>query len=60
MKYKDVYGIKDVENLIRGTIRFRGYTEIVSVFLEFGFLNQEKEIPENISTVKFISEVIAS
>jgi len=42
INYKDIYGLKDAEKVIRGTLRYRGYCTIVAAFKELGLLREEK------------------
>lgn len=54
IKYRSKYQIKEVENLIRGTIRFKGYAEIVGAFIDLGFMDIKTPLNEPISTPAFI------
>ncbi|WVQ95163.1 spermidine synthase [Kwoniella sp. CBS 9459] len=37
--FKEFYGLKDVENLVRGTMRFGGFCEVITAWKEIGLLN---------------------
>ena len=41
INYKDIYGLKDAEKVIRGTLRYKGYCTIVAAFKELGLLKEE-------------------
>lgn len=40
--YKDIYKLDKAETLIRGTLRFQGFCEIIPTFREFRLLTEEK------------------
>ena len=42
LKYKDLYGISEAENLYRGTFRYKGFCEIIAAFKDLGFLDEAK------------------
>ena len=37
--FKEFYGLKDCENLVRGTMRFGGFCEVVTAWKEMGLMN---------------------
>lgn len=38
VSYKETYGLKDAEKVLRGTLRYRGFCTIVAAFKELGLL----------------------
>lgn len=42
MKYKDLYSLTDCETVLRGTLRFGGFSLIVNVLKEIGLFGAEK------------------
>jgi saccharopine dehydrogenase-like NADP-dependent oxidoreductase len=42
LKYKDLYGIPEAEDVYRGTFRYKGFCEIIAAFKDLGLL---QEIP---------------
>jgi len=47
MNYKELYGLKDCQTLIRGTLRYGGFTLLARSLIELGLL-EEDPIPENV------------
>ncbi|WVW85363.1 spermidine synthase [Kwoniella bestiolae CBS 10118] len=37
--FKEFYGLKDVENLVRGTMRYAGFCEVITAWKEMGLLD---------------------
>ena len=37
--FKEFYGLKDIQNLVRGTMRFKGFCEVAMTWKEMGFLD---------------------
>lgn len=61
LKYKEIYNIPEVETLIRGTIRFKGFSEIVATFLELGYFDQQilpQNFPEILSCYDLLKHLI--
>lgn len=54
-KYGKLYNIPEVETLIRGTIRFKGYVEIVSALMELELLDINTSMNNNIKSIDFIT-----
>ena len=44
--YKDVFGLKNVKTMIRGTLRYPGYSELWSKIVKLGMPNEVVEIPK--------------
>ena len=42
LSYREVYGLKDAEKVMRGTLRYRGYCTIMAAFKELGLLKEDK------------------
>lgn len=42
LKYIKWYNVPEVKKIIRGTIRYRGYCEIVACFMDLGLLESEE------------------
>ncbi|KAG7257700.1 hypothetical protein CRUP_031902, partial [Coryphaenoides rupestris] len=40
-KYAEPYGIQDAHTLVRGTLRFKGFTNAMSGFVKLGLINSE-------------------
>ncbi|KAI9737519.1 MAG: Saccharopine dehydrogenase [NADP(+), L-glutamate-forming] [Cirrosporium novae-zelandiae] len=59
--YKERYQIPEAETVIRGTLRYQGFTELVKVLVDIGFLSEEKfdflnePIPWKEATQKILS-----
>ena len=50
VNYKEIYGLKDAEKVLRGTLRYRGFCTIVAAFKELGLLKDTK--PEGSSWIE--------
>jgi saccharopine dehydrogenase-like NADP-dependent oxidoreductase len=44
LQYKDIYGLTDAKTVMRGTLRYKGFSLLASVLIELGLLS-EQEIP---------------
>jgi len=44
--YKDIFGLKNVKTMIRGTLRYPGYSELWSQIVKLGLPNENVEIPK--------------
>lgn len=42
LKYRELYNVPEVKKILRGTIRYKGYCEIVACFLDLGILEIEE------------------
>jgi len=49
------FGMQDCETFIRGTIRFAGFSNVISVFHDIG-LTSDDLIPEGVTTLKDLAE----
>jgi saccharopine dehydrogenase-like NADP-dependent oxidoreductase len=58
LSYRSIYGIEDVQTMLRGTLRKAGYCEAWNVFVQLGITDDTYIIPE--SEKLSISEVIES
>uniref|UniRef100_A0A0V0J3K5 Alpha-aminoadipic semialdehyde synthase n=1 Tax=Schistocephalus solidus TaxID=70667 RepID=A0A0V0J3K5_SCHSO len=38
--YKDIYKLKDCHTVIRGTLRYKGFTKVIKALIELGFMDQ--------------------
>ncbi len=57
--YREAYGLKDINTLIRGTLRYQGHLEIMKSARDIGLL-EERNLPENISNWRqLIAELTA-
>jgi saccharopine dehydrogenase (NADP+, L-glutamate forming) len=45
MSYRDIYGLEDVQTMIRGTIRYSGFCEAWSQIVRLGLPNETLRIP---------------
>jgi saccharopine dehydrogenase-like NADP-dependent oxidoreductase len=45
LKYQDLYGLKDCQLIMRGTLRYRGYTWIINSYKELGIFTEEPVEP---------------
>ncbi|OLY78677.1 Alpha-aminoadipic semialdehyde synthase, mitochondrial [Smittium mucronatum] len=54
LSYIDVYGLnfKDLDSMLRGTLRFKGYSELMNGFSKLGFLDL-KPLSENNGSTSF-------
>lgn len=41
-KYEKIYGIDDVSTIFRGTLRYQGFSELMMVFQNLGFLSSDR------------------
>eukprot|EP01100_Stratorugosa_tubuloviscum_P006263 TRINITY_DN2710_c1_g1_i1.p1 TRINITY_DN2710_c1_g1~~TRINITY_DN2710_c1_g1_i1.p1 ORF type:complete len:943 (+),score=426.34 TRINITY_DN2710_c1_g1_i1:112-2940(+) len=41
LTYSELYGIPDVKTMLRGTLRYRGFSEIMKILQQIGLLNEE-------------------
>jgi spermidine synthase / saccharopine dehydrogenase (NADP+, L-glutamate-forming) len=41
--FKEAYNIPEAETVIRGTLRYQGFPQFISVLVKIGFLNDEKK-----------------
>ncbi len=55
--YKDLYGLKDVKTIFRGTLRYSGWCETLEKIAQLGFLNKDEK-PELVG--KTTAEIMAS
>ena len=39
VSYKDVYGLKDATKVLRGTLRYNGFCELINAFKEIGYFD---------------------
>ncbi len=46
LSYRQIYGIEDVQTIIRGTLRHRGYCDAWSALVQLGLTNDEVEIAQ--------------
>lgn len=61
LKYREVYGLKDVETMFRGTLRRPGFCRAWDVFIQLGATDDSYELP-NMSTMthrQFINTFLA-
>ncbi|KAK9471998.1 Saccharopine dehydrogenase [Dipodascopsis tothii] len=40
--YRELYGIPEAENVLRGTLRYQGFTDFAKVLIDLGFLREEE------------------
>lgn len=40
MSYKEAYGLKDATKVLRGTLRYHGFTELINSFKEIGYFTE--------------------
>lgn len=54
--FKEFYGLKDVQNLVRGTMRFKGFCEVAMAWKEMGFLEdvQQDDLSRDAKAVPWI------
>jgi saccharopine dehydrogenase-like NADP-dependent oxidoreductase len=38
-QFKEFYGLKDIQNLVRGTLRYGGFCEVVEAWKEIGLMD---------------------
>lgn len=58
LSYIDIYGLKGIKTLFRGTLRNKGWCETWYKIGEFGFLNDEKKYDfKNMTYGKFMSTI---
>lgn len=44
LKYKKSYNCPEVKSILRGTIRFKGYVEVIAALMELGLLDQQSKL----------------
>jgi saccharopine dehydrogenase-like NADP-dependent oxidoreductase len=56
LNYRSVYGIEDVQTILRGTLRKEGYCEAWNVFVQLGMTDDSYIIPdsENLTNKEFL------
>jgi len=62
LNYKKLYGLKDIQTLIRGTLRYGGFTLLARSMIELGLL-EEDPVPENIHAKNwrdFMGNIVAN
>jgi len=61
LKYREIYGLNDVQTLMRGTLRKVGYCKAWNVFVQLGATDDTYKIPnsENITKREFINSFLA-
>ena len=53
--YRDIYGIEEVQNLLRGTLRYRGFCQILALAKTLGLMNTDAgELPGPMSWRSYI------
>lgn len=40
--YKELYGIPEAKDVVRGTLRYQGFPEFIKVLVDIGFLSEDK------------------
>ncbi|VDN15775.1 unnamed protein product [Dibothriocephalus latus] len=40
ISYKDIYKLKDCHTVIRGTLRYKGFTKVIKALINLGFMDQ--------------------
>jgi saccharopine dehydrogenase-like NADP-dependent oxidoreductase len=58
LKYREMYGIPEVESLYRGTFRYKGFCEIIAAFKDLGFLSETKVAPNCSTWLQMVDENI--
>lgn len=53
------FGMTDCRTFIRGTLRFTGFSNIISAFHDIG-LTSEEVVPENVSTLRELLESVTA
>lgn len=61
LKYREIYGLNDVQTLMRGTLRKVGYCKAWNVFVQLGATDDTYKIPnsENLTKREFINSFLA-
>jgi len=61
LSYRQVYGLNDIQTLIRGTLRKAGYCKAWNVFVQLGATDDTYKIPEseNLTNRGFINSFLA-
>lgn len=61
LQYREIYGLKDIQTLIRGTLRKAGYCKAWNVFVQLGATDDTYKIPnsENLTNRAFINSFLA-
>jgi len=60
VKYREIYELKDVKTLIRGTIRFKGFCFIIQCFKIFGLFNSTDIVKEDIPWRSYFEQFFSS
>ena len=56
--YKDIYGFKNCRSLMRGTIRYKGFCEILAAFNDLGLLDSEDSGQRFLNWVDLIQHLV--
>ena len=59
VKYIDIYGIPEVQTLVRGTYREAGWCKTVKKFVDLGLLKQEKRDFGGMTYAKLVEELVS-
>ncbi len=61
LKYREIYGLNDVQTLMRGTLRKVGYCKAWNVFVQLGATDDTYKLPnsENLTYRSFINSFLA-
>lgn len=59
ISYKDVYGIQSVSSILRGTLRYQGFSEIIKGAYQLGLLSLQEQNIETQSWKDFIQQINA-
>jgi len=61
LQYREIYGLKDIQTLIRGTLRKAGYCKAWNVFVQLGATDDTYKVPnsENLTYRGFINSFLA-
>jgi len=41
VSYREVYGLFDAKKVLRGTLRYNGFTELINAFKEIGYFDEK-------------------
>ena len=55
ISFMERFGMQDCETFIRGTIRFGGFSYVISAFHDIG-LTSDDLVPENVQTLRDLAE----
>jgi saccharopine dehydrogenase-like NADP-dependent oxidoreductase len=50
MSYQKLYGLENVDTFIRGTLRYKGFSEIVGSWMDLGVIDDHRKIPSSVTT----------